>query len=159
MFRVIDFLTAAHNDWQYGRIMALDQLRSWTGAAALDPVDGRYFPVAGFPSAELEQELSKRLWSLANDRDPVIAERVIVVLGRVTATEDELARGAGRILDDAIPPALRLAWFKWPAEAECRTCGRNICQCAETGRTRSAACRSGVPSGSSKCRRFRSATT
>lgn len=93
--------------------MAMDVLASWSAQTALDPVDGRYFPVPAFFADNIEAELVPHIMSLASDRHTEIAEHAIALFSGMKATEEGIASAAAAILADSTPIPLRFAWFRW----------------------------------------------
>ena len=110
--RVVDFLKAPNNAQLRERIMAMDILGSWSNAATLDPVDGRYFPLPAFSTEDLQSALSPQIRTLASDRVLAIAERAIALAARMDTTDELIAHAAATALDESVAMPLRLAWFE-----------------------------------------------
>ncbi|MFT5129431.1 MAG: quinoprotein glucose dehydrogenase, partial [Rhodothermales bacterium] len=95
------------------RIEALYALESWTEGSALDPVDGRYFPVsAGDPSA-LKAVVGMPIWRLTQETNPAVSERAIALLKRIPPSPEELERVTALTLDRQRPNGIRIGWLQW----------------------------------------------
>jgi putative membrane-bound dehydrogenase-like protein len=110
--RLVAFLKAPTNAQLRERIMAMDVLASWSNAATLDPVDGRYFPLPALSAEDFQSAFAPHIRTLADDRDLVIAERAVAVAARLNATDELIAHATATILDESVPMPVRHAWFE-----------------------------------------------
>ena len=112
--RVLKFIAEADVTRKMERVMAMDVLASWTTSMTLDPLDGRYFPVDAFSEVALHSAFLAKVELLANDADPVVAERTVAILMELKATDGVLVEKAVEsILNKDTTESMRLAWMEF----------------------------------------------
>lgn len=116
--RVLGFLTDGRTNDRTERIVAMDILASWGIESALDPVDGRHFPVAAFRAGDVEAAFLGGGWELVYDDDVLVAERAIGLLAKMRADEEMVDRAVEQVLDEAVEVPIRLAWLRWLGERD-----------------------------------------
>ena len=110
--RIAAFLDAPQLD-RLERLEALNTLSSWSTESALDPVDGRHFPLPAFSQETLDVAFGDGLWVLAKDRDEVISQKAIAILARLKPSEARLQQVVEKVMNEGESDAVRAEWLRW----------------------------------------------